>query len=156
MNSLIRTPVIDRNGRATHVYRAQGATASRSRAAVAPQPPRPRREVAPAYDADVYYSMFTQGDYLVCGSCRWSRIYASETTRQADRVAHATPIRNRDSLDISCPNATWEGALATAAIQADEARCRSRGNGVVDYSRCIHPGGHDEAHEDEEGHRWEI
>lgn len=74
------------------------------------------RQVAPSYDADVYYSMYTQGDYLVCSRCGWRRIYASETVRAADRVAHATPVRSPNSLDIACPYATWSGALATDHI----------------------------------------
>jgi hypothetical protein len=110
----VRTPIIDKNGRATTVYKSSPSGVSKPRPLPAiPQP----REVAPAYDADVYYAMRTEGDYLVCGACGWRRIYASETVRADDRVAHATPIRNPSSLDISCSKASWDGALATAAIQ---------------------------------------
>ena len=74
------------------------------------------RQIAPAYDADVFYSMFTRGDYLHCGKCGWKRAYASDSVRNADKIAHATPVRNADSLDINCPFASWGGAMATAAL----------------------------------------
>ena len=71
------------------------------------------RQVAPSYDADVFYSMYTVGDYLHCGKCGWKRNYANETVRAQDKAAHATPVRNASSLDINCPYATWAGAMAT-------------------------------------------
>lgn len=75
------------------------------------------RQVAPAYDADIYYSMYTQGDYLICPKCGFKRIYANENVRQDDKVSHSTPVRSPNSLDIACPYATWSGAMATHATQ---------------------------------------
>lgn len=74
------------------------------------------RQVAPSYDADVYYSMRVQGDYLICGKCGWKRTYAMASVREQDRAAHATPIINADTLGIACHYATWEGATATASV----------------------------------------
>ena len=74
------------------------------------------RQVAPTYDADIFYQMRTQGDYLVCDKCSWKRPYVSETVRAQDKAAHATPVRNANNLDIACPYATWAGAMATYAI----------------------------------------
>lgn len=74
------------------------------------------RQVAPSYDADVFYAMYTQGDYLVCGKCGWRRIYANDQVRDQDRVAHATPVRHADPLDIPCRYATWGGAMETHAL----------------------------------------
>lgn len=75
------------------------------------------REVAPSYDAEVFYAMYTRGDFLVCGKCGWSRPYANDAVRAADKVSHATPVRNPDTLDIACLQATWGGAMATYAIR---------------------------------------
>ena len=74
------------------------------------------RQVAPSYDADVFYSMRTYGDYLECGKCGWKRPYAMDSVRAQDKAAHATPVRNPSSLDIACPYATWAGAMATANV----------------------------------------
>lgn len=74
------------------------------------------REVAPSYDADVFYSMRTHGDYLECGKCGWKRPYAMDSVRAQDKAAHATPVRNPSSLDIACQYATWAGAMATASV----------------------------------------
>lgn len=74
------------------------------------------RQVASHYDADVYYSMRVQGDYLICGKCGWRQAYAMASVREQDKASHATPIINADPLDIACPYATWEGAIASANI----------------------------------------
>lgn len=74
------------------------------------------REVAPSYDADVFYSMRVYGDYLECAKCGWKRPYAMDSVRAQDKMAHATPVRNPSPLDINCRYATWAGALATSAV----------------------------------------
>lgn len=77
------------------------------------------RQPAPSYDADVFYSMYSQGDYLVCGKCGWKRIYANDIVKAEDKKAHATPVRNPSSLDINCLYATWSGAMATFSVLTD-------------------------------------
>ena len=70
-------------------------------------------QIAPSYDANVYYSISVLGDRIECGKC--GRVFRSFET-DYNRRAHATPVRNPNSLDIACPMATWAGAMATHAI----------------------------------------
>lgn len=71
------------------------------------------REVAPHYDANIFFAMRSYGDFLECPACGWRQRYANDIVRKADKVSHATPVNNPDPLDIACPEASWSAALAT-------------------------------------------